>query len=182
MQVSEPTTPGGNGDDLDPQDPDDIVGSIASDTEALLLCALLYASNEQTRKIATVIESADFYRPAYGELFAVARELAGAGRPHDAPMILAELGRTGRLHTVEGETLRRALTDVTLVGAAPEAASGYADAVLGQAYRRSYRAAAESLLTAAEQLPEADLFDHLLTVGRAQRSAWNRLQAFRERR
>ena len=55
----------------------------------------------------------------------------------------------------------------------------YARAVIGAAYRRSYYAAAASLAQAAAELPEHELFAHLLSIGRAQRAASQRLSAVR---
>ncbi len=55
----------------------------------------------------------------------------------------------------------------------------YARAVIGAAYRRSYYAAAASLAQAAAELPEHELFEHLVSIGRAQRAASQRLSAVR---
>ncbi len=49
-------------------------------------------------------------------------------------------------------------------------------AVLAQAYRRSFVDAAQSLAQAAQHLPEDQLFEHLLTIGRQQRTATERLR------
>jgi len=48
----------------------------------------------------------------------------------------------------------------------------YARAVIGAASRRSYYAA-------AAELPEHELFEHLVSIGRAQRAASQRLSAVR---
>ena len=47
------------------------------------------------------------------------------------------------------------------------------------AYRRGYHAAATRIAQAATELAEADLFDHLLAVGRERRSAAGRLAQLR---
>jgi hypothetical protein len=47
--------------------------------------------------------------------------------------------------------------------------------VVCAAYRRGFHAAATSLTEAAEQLPQDQLFEHLLSIGRAQRTATQRL-------
>ena len=47
----------------------------------------------------------------------------------------------------------------------------YAVAVLSAAYRRGFHQAAQSMTVAAEQLPEDQLFEHLLSIGCAQRAA-----------
>jgi len=66
----------------------------------------------------------------------------------------------------------QALTQATLSGAAAEFAGHYARAVIGAASRRSYYAA-------AAELPEHELFEHLVSIGRAQRAASQRLSAVR---
>jgi len=47
--------------------------------------------------------------------------------------------------------------------------------VVCAAYRRGFHAAATSLTEAAEQLPQDQLFPHLVSIGRAQRTATQRL-------
>ena len=49
-----------------------------------------------------------------------------------------------------------------------------------QAYRRGFRAAAQSLAQAADELPEDQLFEHLLSIGRERRTAYERLNTIRE--
>jgi len=51
----------------------------------------------------------------------------------------------------------------------------YAVAVLSADYRRSFHRAARSMAAAAEQLPQDQLFEHLLSIGKAQRAATERL-------
>ncbi len=51
----------------------------------------------------------------------------------------------------------------------------YALAVLSAGYRRGFHLAARSMAAAAEQLPQDLLFDHLLSIGKAQRVATERL-------
>jgi hypothetical protein len=60
---------------------------------------------------------------------------------------------------------------------APEAVGHYAITVVCAAYRRGFHAAAASLTDAAEQLPQDQLFPHLVSIGRAQRRATQRLGA-----
>jgi hypothetical protein len=48
-------------------------------------------------------------------------------------------------------------------------------AVLSAGYRRSFHLAARSMAAAAEQLPQDLLFEHLLSIGKAQRAATERL-------
>lgn len=167
------------GEHCPPALPGDLADTIATDVEALFLCALLWAPNPLARTVVGVLTPADFHSVVYGDLFAVVADLVAAGTPHAAPMVLAELQRRGELHGHRGDQLTAALTAVTLPGASAEAVTSYADAVLAQAYRRSYRAAAVALAQAAEELPEADLFEHLVQIGTAQRARWRTLTAFR---
>ena len=69
----------------------------------------------------------------------------------------------------------RALSEATVAGAVPETVGHYAVAVLSAAYRRGFHRAAQSLTEAAEQLPQDLLFEHLLSIGKAQRAATARL-------
>jgi len=71
------------------------------------------------------------------------------------------------------------LSEATIAGAVPETVGHYATAVLSAAYRRGYTHAATALAQAATELPEADLFDHLLTIGRERRTATQRLEQLR---
>jgi len=73
----------------------------------------------------------------------------------------------------------RALTEATIAGAGPESAGHYAAAVAAAAYRRGYITTAATLTQAATELPEADLFTHLLTIGRERRTALQRLTQLR---
>lgn len=66
-----------------------------------------------------------------------------------------------------------------MAGAGPEAAARYALAVARTAYRRGYATAATALAQAAVELPEDQLFDHLVAVGRERRAATRRLNALR---
>jgi hypothetical protein len=102
-----------------------------------------------------------------------------AGRPHDPASIAAALTDTGQAAGNHGTLLTRALTRSTAAGAVPEAVGHYALAVATAAYRRGFHATAIALTQAAEQLPTDDLFDHLLTLDRRQRTATTRLQHLR---
>jgi len=65
--------------------------------------------------------------------------------------------------------------DATMAGSPPEAAGHYAIAVASAAYRRGFHTAAAALAQAAEQLPQDQLFDHLVSIGREQRIATEHL-------
>lgn len=154
-------------------------GEVAEQIEQFLICCLVWSTAEQAQDAARWLTADDFWTPSMGQLYQLIIDLAAAGKPHQAPMVMAELERCGQLDTAAARNLIRNLTNATLVGAPPEALPGYIDAVLSAAYRRSYRAAAHRLTQIAEQAPEAEMFDQLVEIGTAQRAAWNRLQQFR---
>ncbi len=94
-------------------------------------------------------------------------------------MVAVKLEQDGRLGGHHGGRLTRALTDVTLAGADGIAAGHYAHAVITRAYRRGFHDVARSLAEAAETLPEDQLFEHMVTLGRERRTATERLEAIR---
>jgi len=116
------------------------------------------------------IESA--YR---GELFEVITAQVRSGAPHDPASIAATLNQSGRTGGHRGAQLTRALSSVTIAGAVPETVGHYTVAVLSAGYRRGFHLAAMALAEAAEQLSQDQLLDHLLSIGRAQRAATERL-------
>ena len=69
---------------------------------------------------------------------------------------------------------------IVTAGAHSVAAVHYADNVLSQSYRRSFHIAGQRLAQAAEEAPEADLFDFMVELGTRQRAAFNRLNNFRQ--
>jgi len=153
----------------------DLLDDPRTDAEALCLCSLLWSSAAVARTIIGALASSDFESPVYGELFTVIAEQVEAGIPHDPASIAAALTQTGRTVGHHGNQLSRALSDATMAGGAPEAAGHYAITVVSAAYRRGFHLAAASLTAAAEQLPQDELFEHLLSIGRAQRAATERL-------
>ncbi len=130
-------------------------------------------------RIVDTLTTADFYRPIYAELYDVIATLVRSGAPHEAPMVAVKLEQDGRLGGHHGGRLTRALTDVTLAGADGIAAGHYAHAVITRAYRRGFHDVARSLAEAAETLPEDQLFEHMVTLGRERRTATERLEAIR---
>ncbi len=163
----------------EPVDVDDLVDDPRTDIEALALGALLWAPATEARRVTGVLTGADFARPMYAELYEAITAQVGAGVPHDPASTAAYLTQVGKAAGHRGALLHRALTQATLSGAAAEFAGHYARAVIGAAYRRSYYAAAASLAQAAAELPEHELFAHLVSIGRAQRAASQRLSAIR---
>ncbi len=164
--------------------PDGVVPELSedprTDVEALCLCALLWAPQATTTLVTGLLTAGDFYRPRYGQLFTLIATHAVAGTPHDPASIAATITAAGTGPDHHGTVLLRALTDATLAGAGGEAAHHYALAVARAAYRRGYATAAVAMAQAATELDEADLFDHLLTLGRERRAATTRLAQLRE--
>ena len=163
----------------EPVDVDDLVDDPRTDIEALALGALLWAPAAEARRVTGVLTGADFARPMYAELYEAITAQVDADVPHDPASTAAYLTQVGKAAGHRGALLHRALTQATLSGAAAEFAGHYARAVIGAAYRRSYYAAAASLAQAAAELPEHELFEHLVSIGRAQRAASQRLSAVR---
>ncbi len=155
----------------------DLLDDPRTDVEALCLCALLWSPTDTASDVNDLLRSTDFDRGVYGELFEVITAQVRSGAPHDPASIAATLAQSGRTGGHRGAQLTRALSSVTIAGAVPETVGHYAAAVLSAAgYRRGFHLAAMALAEAAEQLSQDQLFDHLLSIGRAQRAATERLR------
>ena len=146
----------------------DLLDDPRTDVEALCLCALLWSPADTASDVSGLLRGTDFERGVYGELFEVITAEVRSGAPHDPASIAAALTQSGRTGGHRGAQLTRALSSVTIAGAVPETVGHYAVAVLSAAYRRSFHLAAMALAQAAEQLPEDQLFEHLLSIGRTQ--------------
>ena len=149
----------------------DLLEDPLTDAEALCLCSLLWSPAPTARAITTTLSSGDFHRPVYGELFQAIAEQVAAGVPHDPASIAAVLTQAGKTAGHRGTQLARA----TMAGSPPEAVGHYALAVASAAYRRGFHTAAAALAQAAEQLPQDQLFDHLVSIGREERTATEHL-------
>ncbi|OZD70544.1 hypothetical protein CH263_06395 [Rhodococcus sp. 06-1059B-a] len=147
--------------------------------EALAICALMWSQDPmENSRIASFLEAEDFDEPAYRELYTIVHTLIVDELPHDPASVLAELVRAGA-GGHRGARIRRALTDVTTANACGASASDYAGMVLSESYRRSFYDAGVAIQQLAEQSPEEYLFEQLVEIGRRQRTATNRLNAFR---
>ena len=153
----------------------DLLDDPRTDVEALCLCALLWSATDTASDVSDLLCSTDFERGVYGELFEVITAQVRSGAPHDPASIAATLTQSGRTGGHRGARLTRALSSVTIAGAVPETVGHYAVAVLSAGYRRGFHLAARSMAAAAEQLPQDLLFEHLLSIGKAQRVATERL-------
>lgn len=166
---------------LDPTDAisvDDMDDDPRLDVEAQLLCALLWAQPAEARRVVDTLTGADFVRPVYAALFEQIAGLVAAGKPHDSAHVALTLSREGLTAGHKGKQLTTALTDVTTLGVSG-GVEHYVDAVITQAYRRGFHAAAQSLAEAAERLPERDLYEHMCAQGRQLRAATERLTKIR---
>ncbi len=160
-------------------EPTDLAADPGEGIEMLLLSAILYARGPVVRRIAAALQPGDFHNPTHAALFTVIADLITAGDPHDSAMVLNRIQRDGKGHGHAGGLLAHALTTATVAGAAAEAVEAYADALLSQSYRRTFRAAAQKLATIANEAAEDQLYEQLCVIGRQQRDATDRLNAFR---
>lgn len=148
------------------------------DSEALLLSAMLWAGQRgdlhPVRQALAIIEPADFYRPHYAKVCAVIAERATRDLPTDSASVIATLSAQGAHNGLS----RRDTTELmaTLLGLqandllAPE----YARQVLSISYRRQFQRMVTRLSQIAHEAPEDALFEHLVAVGKQQRTAWQR--------
>lgn len=157
-----------------------------TDPEALLLSALMWSNHPggpttETRRIVGTVTTTDFDSATYARLYEVIAALVAAGEQHDPASVTHALARAGSSGPT-GDSLRHRLTGVATAGGHAAAAAHYADMVLSQAYRRSYRTVGVAIAQASDELPEEYLFDHMVEHGRTQRALWNRLNTFRGER
>lgn len=160
-------------------EPADITGDPGESIEILLLSAILFARGPVVRRVAEALRPSDFYSTVHADLFATIAGLIAAGGPHDSALVMGEIQRQGKGHGHTGSLLTNALTTATVAGAPAEAVEAYANALLSQAYRRSFRAAAQRLAIIADEAPESELFEQMCILGREQREATERLNALR---
>ena len=177
----DPTTTGigdhDGGGGLEPDDrlqANDLTEDPRLDSEALCLCGVLWSTPTAATLVVELLQADNFTRPTYGELFTLIAGELRRGRPHDPASIAAVITTRGS-GAWQGGLLTRALAAVTTAGAVPESAGHHAVNVLTAGYRRSFHTAATALAQAAEQLPTGELFEHLVDIGRTQRTATQRL-------
>lgn len=156
----------------------------ATDPEAMLLCALMDVRNQSANgadveRITGTLTAADFEDPAHARMYGHIVDLIAAGQPHDFASVTGALIRSGA-DGAKDAPLRKRLMGIVTAGAHSVAAVHYADNVLSQSYRRSFHIAGQRLTQAAEEAPEADLFDYMVELGIQQRAAFNRLNSFRQ--
>lgn len=146
------------------------------DSEALLLSAALWSRDSELLKaIGRHLTEASFHNPLYGQIFNAIATNTENGRPVNPASIRDELIRRG----VE-PTTAAPLVMLTTLGASDLQLCHYAVEVSSQAYRRSYHSLATAVADAAAVLPENQLFDRLVDLGRQQRAHWNAHRRFCE--
>lgn len=160
--------------------------SAAMDTlaaESLFLSALLWAraGDPALAPIVALVRAEDFYGATHAELYSIITTLVGGGPgvAHDPASVLAELRRRGHLTGTSGQRLATALRDAATAGADGIQTRHYAAIVVGDAYRRTYRAVADGLAHAADALPEDQLWPYICHHGCALRDHRARLSALR---
>lgn len=176
---TDPTTGADDGDSgLEPDErlfAEDLTEDPRLDSEALCLCGLLWSTSAAAGRVVDLLSAGDFTRPTHGELFTLVADQLRQGRPHDPASIAAVITQQGT-GAHRGGLLTTALADATAAGAIPESAGHHAVNILTAGYRRSFHTAAVSMSQAAEQLLTDELFDHLVDISRAQRTATERLR------
>lgn len=173
------TVTGSAAQEFEPIEPDDFALDPTADLEEQCVCALLWAHPAAARKVVEHLRPEDFHVPLHRELVEVVATLVAEGVPHGTSMVVARLERDGRLGGHAGDRLRRAVVNATSAGADGGAVGHYARAVVSAAYRRSFHQAGLAIAEAAQMLPEEQLFEHMVELGRRQRAATERLAALR---
>ena len=153
------------------------------DPEALLLCGLMWAGKQHppSDEVCRILEPGDFYDPHHGRLFGFLASRRRAHQPVDPASLSSALSELGDSAPLPRHTAKRLLLELTTLSVVPELVTDYADQVLGMSYRRQYLTMATALTHAGETLPESELFPVMVEHGRAQRAAWERRLAFRNR-
>lgn len=168
-------------DHLDAGVTEELSAPLLLNPEALLLCGLMWADSDHpgSSTVCEVLTANDFYDPHYGHLFDLIVLRRADGLSTDPASLRSALNEQGNEAPIAPHTAQRMLIELTTLGVTPDRAAAYADQVLGTSYRRQFQSMAQALAHAADTAPEADLFDIMVTHGRAQREAWKRRQAFR---
>jgi len=168
----------------EPTDAEDVLAvSREFDTEAYLLCALMWAGKDHppSDRVCGFLQPADFFDPHHGALFGFLASRRSAGHPIDPVSLNSALSALGDEAPLPRHVGRHLLMSLSTLSVPAELVTDYADQVLGMSYRRQYLTMATALTHAGETLPESELFPVMVEHGRAQRAAWERRLAFRNR-
>lgn len=168
----------------EPTDAEDVLAvSREFDTEAYLLCALMWAGKDHppSDRVCGFLQPADFFDPHHGALFGFLASRRSAGHPTDPVSLNSALSALGDEAPLPRHIGRHLLMSLSTLSVPAELVTDYADQVLGESYRRQYQAMAQAVTHAGESAREERLFDILVDHGRAQRAAWERRQSFRTR-
>lgn len=155
------------------------------DSEALLLSALLWAGQRgdlaPVRSALEVVAAGDFYRPHYAKLFSLIAERCDKGQPTDSATAVSRLAARGARDGMPARDATELMATLLNLQAQDLLARDYAEQVLSTSYRRQFQRMVSELAHIAADAPEEDLFEHLVDIGRQQRSAWERFTAHRSR-
>lgn len=156
-------------------------GDMLLDSEALLLCGLMWApvGSADAAHIVEVLTAKDFYNPPYGTIFQIIAERVAMKQPTDAASLRSWVMQQGSDSPIRPQQATTLLLSLATLGTVPEQLISYADQLLGASYRRGYFTMTQALVQAAKFAPENQLFDIMVEHGKAQRRAWNRRHALR---
>ena len=156
-------------------DADDLLEDPRTDAEALCLCGLLWAPRRRPDRWWPCSPRPTSTGRSTGSCSRRSPPTSGPAHSMTRPASPRTSPKPGRPAGRHGTQLSRALSEATTAGAGPEAAGHYARAVVAAAYRRGFYAAGAAITQAAAELPQDQLFEHLLSIGRERRTATDRL-------
>lgn len=156
------------------------------DSEALLLSAMLWAGQrgdlEPVRSAIEVVTAGDFYRPHYAKLFSLIAQRCNNGKPTDSATAVARLSALGTRDGMPARDAYDLMATLLNLQAQDLLAREYAEQVLSMSYRRQFQRMVADLSQIAAEAPEDALFEHLVVIGKQQRTAWQRFNERRARR
>ncbi|TSD94595.1 hypothetical protein FOS14_19985 [Skermania sp. ID1734] len=153
------------------------IGKQNPSAEMLLVGGVLHATIDQARAALKAAHASDVADPWLRRLLEAAGTLATAGVVGPA-LVADQLLADGALAGDRGKLLAKKLTDAATSGADPLMLRQYATAVVAQSYRRRITALAEGL-TAADEMPERDLWPYVRDHTQAIGEHWKRLACLR---
>ena len=151
------------------------VPAVIPDAATVFVGTLLWSSPLAVDGVLELVHDDDIESPALSVVLAMVRQLAAAGRPCDAQIVMDELHRTGTV----SRDVAQALMDATASGADPAAARYYGAAVVSSALRRRIESAGHALTEAASAAAEPVLAVLVTRWARAVQDCADRLAALR---
>ena len=151
------------------------------DSEALLLSALLWAGQRgdlsPVRQAVEVVTAGDFYRPHYAKLFRLIETRCTDHELNDSATAVALLSARGAREGMPARDATELMATLLGLQAQDLRARDYARQVLAMSYRRQFQRTVAELGQVGSDAPVETLFDHLVEVGKKQRTAWERFTA-----